>query len=211
MQPVPILSFRISPYVRTLERVSRIREPQPREPQNWILRGDCITQRDEETPSPGRLDKSRPVARRFRRIRKLQNIPAKTTRFESARFNEMKMLILNVSYKFLSRFAFLAFTYSALNSIGKYEERAVVALLALLYSSTRLAAAIRTLGSFRTIERFEIEAKAAASFDPAKVLALKSIIRDVADIRREGELRGWIEFLFQAIVIAVCISKLLID
>lgn len=122
----------------------------------------------------------------------------------------MKMLVLNVTYKFLSRFVFLAFTYSALNAIGNYQERAVVASLALLYSSTRFAAAIRTLGSFRKIERFEIEAKAAASFDPAKGLALRSIIRDVSDIRREGELTGWIEFLFQGIVIAVCISKLLI-
>jgi len=123
----------------------------------------------------------------------------------------MKMLVLNVTYKFLSRFVFLAFIYSALNAIGNYQERAVVASLALLYSAARFVSAIRTLGSFRKIERFEMEAKAAASFDPAKGLALRNIIRDVSDIRREGELRGWIELLFQGIVMALCISKLLIS
>jgi hypothetical protein len=121
------------------------------------------------------------------------------------------MLGLSIVYKFFSGFSFLASIYFALNFVTRHEERTVVASLALLYSSTRFVSAIRMLASFRKIERLEMEAKAAASFDPAKGLARWSTILDVAQIRREGELRGYMELLFQGIIAIICISRLLIN
>jgi len=49
------------------------------------------------------------------------------------------MKFLSYAYRFLSNFIFLALVYYSLNFLEKYQQRAVVAILVLVYAAMRAA------------------------------------------------------------------------
>src|SRR6202171_6613719 len=69
------------------------------------------------------------------------------------------MRLLSFAYRFLSNFIFLALVYYSLNSMEKYQHRAVVAILVLVYAAMRAASALRSFYFFQRIERLEGEAR----------------------------------------------------
>ena len=69
------------------------------------------------------------------------------------------MRFLSFFYRFITNFSFLAAVYLSLNYIEKYNNRAVLAILALIYSALRSASAIRSFYFFQCIERLESEAR----------------------------------------------------
>jgi hypothetical protein len=69
------------------------------------------------------------------------------------------MRLLSFAYRFLTNFAFLAAVYLSLNYIEKYNNRAILAMLVLLYSGMRAASALRSFYFFQRIERLEVEAR----------------------------------------------------
>ena len=69
------------------------------------------------------------------------------------------MRFLTYAYRFLSNFVFLALAYFSLNFMEKYQQRAVVAILVLLYAAMRAASALRSFYFFQRIERLELEAR----------------------------------------------------
>jgi hypothetical protein len=69
------------------------------------------------------------------------------------------MRILSFVYRFLTNFAFLALVYVSLNYIEKYNNRASLAILVLVYAGMRAATALRTFYFFGRIERLEVESR----------------------------------------------------
>jgi hypothetical protein len=121
------------------------------------------------------------------------------------------MKILGYAYRFVSNFVFLAMVYYSLNFMEKYPQRAVVAILVLVYSGMRAATALRSFYFFHRIERLEVEARrlaVLASEGPAAALQRKQVVTDVSVLRRSGEMYSYIDLLFLAIIVLLCASKI---
>jgi hypothetical protein len=124
------------------------------------------------------------------------------------------MIILSYIYRFLSNFVFLALVYYSLNFMDKYQQRAIVAILVLVYAAMRAATALRSFYFFQRIERLELEARRLAGLTgegPAASSARRYIVNDVADLRKSGEMNAYIDLLFLALVLVLCISKIVTD
>jgi hypothetical protein len=124
------------------------------------------------------------------------------------------MKLLSYAYRFVSNFVFLALVYYSLNFMDKYQQRAVVAILVLVYAAMRAATALRSFLFFQKIERLELEARRLAGLTgegPASLASRKQIVTDVAVLRRAGEMNSYIDLLFLAIIVLLCISKIVTD
>src|SRR5690348_10383378 len=69
------------------------------------------------------------------------------------------MRLLSFIYRVISNFAFLALAYFSLNYIEKYNHRAILAILILVYAVMRAVSALRSFYFFSRIERLEVEAR----------------------------------------------------
>jgi len=121
------------------------------------------------------------------------------------------MTFLGYAYRFLSNFLFLALVYYGLNSMEKYPQRAVLAILVLIYASMRAVTALRSFYFFQRIERLELEARRLAGLageGPAASASRKQIVSDVGAFRHAGEMKSYIDLLFLALVVLLCISKI---
>jgi hypothetical protein len=124
------------------------------------------------------------------------------------------MKLLSYTYRFVSNFVFLALVYYSLNFMDKYQQRAVVAILVLVYAAMRAATALRSFLFFQKIERLELEARRLAGLTgegPASLASRKQIVTDVSVLRRAGEMNAYIDLLFLAIIVLLCISKIVTD
>jgi hypothetical protein len=124
------------------------------------------------------------------------------------------MKFLGYAYRFLSNFVFLALVYYSLNSMEKYQQRAVLAILVLVYAAMRAATALRSFYFFQRIERLELEARRLAGLvgdGPSAAASRKQIVGDVAVLRRDGEMKSYIDLLFLALVVLLCVSKIVTD
>jgi hypothetical protein len=124
------------------------------------------------------------------------------------------MKFLGFAYRFVSNFIFLALVYYSLNFMEKYQQRAILAMLVLVYAAMRAASAFRSFYFFQRIERLELDARRLAGVageGPAASASRRQIVNDVASLRRDGEMKSYIDLLFLALVILLCISKLVTD
>jgi hypothetical protein len=104
--------------------------------------------------------------------------------------------------------------YYSLNFLEKYQQRAVVAILVLVYAAMRAASALRSFYFFQRIERLEGEARrlaGAAGDGPAAATARKQIVSEVAGLRQAGEMKSYIDLLFLALIVLLCVSKIVTD
>ena len=69
------------------------------------------------------------------------------------------MRLLSFVYRFITDFAFLAMVYFSLNFMEKYQNRAILAILVLVYALMRAVSALRSFYFFQRIERLEFEAR----------------------------------------------------
>ena len=121
------------------------------------------------------------------------------------------MKILSYLYRFLSNFIFLALVYFSLNFMEKYQNRATLAILVLIYSAMRAASALRSFYFFQRVERLEMEARHLAGIageGPAASAARKQIITEVGGLRQAGEMKSYIDLLFLALIVLLCVSKI---
>ena len=121
------------------------------------------------------------------------------------------MRFLSYAYRFLSNFIFLALVYYSLNFLEKYNQRAVVAILVLVYAAMRAASALRSFYFFQRIERLEGEARrmaASAGEGPAASATRKQIITEVGGLRHSGEMKAYIDLLFLGLIVLLCVSKI---
>jgi hypothetical protein len=121
------------------------------------------------------------------------------------------MILLSYAYRTISNFVFLALVYFSLNFMDKYPQRALVAILVLVYAAMHAASALRSFYFFQRIERLEGEARRlalAAAEGPSSAAARKQIVGDVGALRHAGEVKAYIDLLFLALVILLCIAKI---
>ena len=121
------------------------------------------------------------------------------------------MTFLSYAFRFASNFVFLALVYFSLNFMEKYEHRVIVAVLVLVYAGMHAASALRSFSFFQRIERLELEARrlaAAAAEGPSSTSARKQIVSEVSVLRHAGEMKSYIDLLFLALVILLCIAKI---
>ena len=124
------------------------------------------------------------------------------------------MRFLSYAYRFLSNFFFLALVYYSLNAMEKYQQRAILAILVLIYSAMRAASALRSFYFFQKIERLELEARRLAGLTgegPAASASRKQVVSDVSGLRRAGEMKAYINLLFLDLIVLLCISKIVTD
>jgi hypothetical protein len=121
------------------------------------------------------------------------------------------MTFLSYAYRFVSNFVFLALVYFSLNFLEKYPQRAIVAVLVLVYAAMHAASALRSFYFFQRIERLEVEARrlaVIAAEGPTSASARKQIVSEVSGLRHAGEMKAYIDLLFLALVILLCIAKI---
>lgn len=124
------------------------------------------------------------------------------------------MKFLSYAYRFASNFVFLALVYYSLNFLDKYNQRAIVAIMVLIYSSMRAASALRSFYFFQRIERLEGETRrlaAAAGEGHSANSQRRLIVNEVSDLRHAGEMKSYIDLLFLALIVLLCVSKLVAD
>ncbi len=124
------------------------------------------------------------------------------------------MQFVGLVYRFVSNFAFLALVYYSLNLMEKYQQRAILAVLVLVYAGMRAASAFRSFYFFQRIERLELEAARLGVLTgegPAAATVRKQIVNNVSVLRRDGERKSYIDLLFLALVLLLCISKIVTD
>jgi hypothetical protein len=121
------------------------------------------------------------------------------------------MTVLSFAYRFLTNFALLATVYLSLNYVEKYHNRAMLAMLVLIYSALRAASAIRTFYFFQRIERLESEARRLITLiteGGAQSPLRKQTVADVSLLRRDGEVKSYIDLFFLASVVLLCAAKI---
>jgi hypothetical protein len=121
------------------------------------------------------------------------------------------MKFLGHVYRVVSNFTFLALVYYSLNSMEKYPQRAVLAVLVLVYASMRAVTAFRSFYFFQRIERLEVEARRLAGLadeGPAASASRKQIVSEVNSLRRDGEVKSYIDLFFLAMVMLLCVAKI---
>ena len=121
------------------------------------------------------------------------------------------MTFLSYAYRFVSNFVFLALVYFSLNFLDKYPQRVMVAVLVLVYAAMHAASALRSFYFFQRIERLEAEARRLASVaaeGPNSAASRKQIVTEVSGLRHAGEMKAYIDLLFLALVILLCIAKI---
>src|ERR1700733_8879594 len=100
------------------------------------------------------------------------------------------MKFLGFAYRIISNFIFLALVYYSLNFMERYPQRAILAILVLVYAGMRAVSAFRSFYFFQRVERLELEARrlaAAAGEGPAAEASRKQIVNSVSTLRRDGE------------------------
>ena len=121
------------------------------------------------------------------------------------------MVFLSFVYRFLTNFAFMALVYFSLNFMEKYQNRAILAILVLVYAAMRSVSALRSFHFFQKIERLEVEARRLAVLTgdgPAASAQRKQIVTDVGGLRQAGEMNAYIDLLFLSLVMVLCISRI---
>ena len=121
------------------------------------------------------------------------------------------MKFLSYAYRFLSNFIFLALVYYSLNFLDKYQQRAVVAILVLVYAVMRAASALRSFYFFQRIERLEGEARRLSGLTgegPAALASRRQIVNEVTGLRHAGEMKAYIDLLFLALIVLLCASTI---
>ncbi len=124
------------------------------------------------------------------------------------------MIILSYVYRFASNFVLLALVYLSLNFLEKYQNRAIVAILVLVYAAMRAVSALRSFYFFQRIERLEGETRRLAGLaaeGPSASAARRQIVTDVSTLRHAGEMKSYIDLLFLTLVVALCVSKIVTD
>jgi hypothetical protein len=121
------------------------------------------------------------------------------------------MKFLSYTYRFASNFVFLALVYYSLNSMDKYNQRAIVAIMVLVYAAMRAASALRSFHFYQRIERLEGEARrlvAAAGDGHSASSQRKVVINEVSGLRQAGEMKSYIDLFFLALIVLLCVSKI---
>jgi len=121
------------------------------------------------------------------------------------------MVFLSFVYRFVTNFAFMAMVYFSLNFMEKYQNRAIIAILVLVYAGMRAASTLRAFYFYQKIEKLEAETKrlqAPINDGSGGTNARKQVVADVARLRRDGELKSYMDLFFLALIVLLCVAAI---
>ena len=124
------------------------------------------------------------------------------------------MKFLSYAYRFVSNFIFLALVYYSLNFLEKYNQRAIVAILVLIYAAMRSLSALRSFYFYQRVERLEVDVRRIGALPGEAAGAAaqrKAIAVEVSSLRQAGEMKSYIDLLFLALIVLLCVSKIVTD
>ncbi|SEN71588.1 hypothetical protein [Bradyrhizobium sp. OK095] len=122
------------------------------------------------------------------------------------------MVFLSFVYRFVTNFAFMAMVYFSMNFMEKYQNRAIIAILVLVYSGMRAASTLRAFYFYQKIERLEAETKrlqGPINDGSGGTSARKQVVADVARLRRDGELKSYMDLFFLALIVLLCVAAIM--
>lgn len=122
------------------------------------------------------------------------------------------MVFLSFVYRFVTNFAFMAMVYFSLNFMEKYQNRAIIAILVLVYAGMRAASTLRAFYFFQKIEKLEAETKrlqGPINDGSGGTNARKQVMADVARLRRDGELKSYMDLFFLALIVLLCVANIM--
>jgi hypothetical protein len=122
------------------------------------------------------------------------------------------MRLLSFVYRFISNFAFLAVVYFSLNFMEKYQNRAILAILVLVYTAMRAVSTLRSFYFFQKIERLEVEARRMIASNAENVTpSRKQAVSDVSGLRRDAEMKAYMDLFFLACIVLLCVAKIVTE
>jgi len=122
------------------------------------------------------------------------------------------MVFLSFVYRFMTNFAFMAMVYFSLNFMEKYQNRAIIAILVLVYAGMRAASTLRAFYFYQKIEKLEAETKrlqGPINDGSGGTNARKQVVADVARLRRDGELKSYMDLFFLALIVLLCVANIM--
>ena len=122
------------------------------------------------------------------------------------------MIFLSFVYRFVTNFAFMAMVYFSLNFMEKYQNRAIIAILVLVYAAMRAASTLRAFYFFQKIEKLEAETRrlqGPINDSSGGTSARKQVVADVARLRRDGELKSYMDLFFLALIVLLCVAAIM--
>lgn len=120
------------------------------------------------------------------------------------------MRLLSFAYRAVSNFALLAIGYFSLNYIDQYQNRAMLAMMFLLYAGMRAVSVLRSFQFFGRIERLEVEMRRVlgAVGEATGMSPSKQVVTNVSIMRHDAEKKAYIDLFFLAAIVVVCASKI---
>lgn len=122
------------------------------------------------------------------------------------------MIFLSFVYRFVTNFAFMAMVYFSLNFMEKYQNRAIIAILVLVYAAMRAVSTLRAFYFFQKIEKLEAETRrlqGPINDGTGGTNARKQVVADVARLRRDGELKSYMDLFFLALIVLLCVAAIM--
>ena len=119
------------------------------------------------------------------------------------------MVFLSFVYRFLTNFAFMAMVYFSLNFMEKYPNRAILAILVLVYAAMRAVSTLRAFYFYQKIEKLEAETRRLQGPINDGTNARKQVVADVARLRRDGELKSYMDLFFLALIVLLCVAAIM--
>ncbi|EIG63143.1 hypothetical protein FXB41_40905 [Bradyrhizobium canariense] len=122
------------------------------------------------------------------------------------------MVFLSFVYRFVTNFAFMAMVYFSLNLMEKYQNRAIIAILVLIYTGMRAASTLRAFYFYQKIERLEAETKrlqGPINDGAGGTNARRQVVVDVARLRRDGEVKSYMDLFFLALIVLLCVANIM--
>lgn len=119
------------------------------------------------------------------------------------------MALLSFVYRFVTNFAFMAVVYFSLNFMEKYPNRAILAILVLVYAAMRAASTLRAFYFFQKIEKLEAESRrlqGPINDSSGGTNARRQVVADVARLRRDGEVKSYMDLFFLALIVLLCVA-----
>ncbi|MCK1359713.1 hypothetical protein [Bradyrhizobium sp. 199] len=122
------------------------------------------------------------------------------------------MIFLSFVYRFVTNFAFMAMVYFSLNFMEKYQNRAIIAILVLVYAAMRAVSTLRAFYFFQKIEKLEAETRrlqGPINDGSGGTNVRKQVVADVARLRRDGELKSYMDLFFLALIVLLCVAAIM--
>ena len=93
----------------------------------------------------------------------------------------------------------------------KYHNRAILAILVLVYTGMRAASTLRSFYFFQKIERLEVEARRLMSTAGDSAPSRKQAVSDVGGLRRDAEMKAYMDLFFLACIVLLCVAKIVTE